>query len=386
MTIIAPSRMKGFALTMAALALAIALLGILAKIGASRVSQAMADGDSTMEGGQENIVGGRIAGVLAEIHNGTIRPDTELGVILGASAVGMDIEPSTLEAAAGPKIPSRWLSLSANGANMSDIRGLTELVTGSKLHVKLLVLGVHPTLLAHSDHYLSDPTEADARPFWTELEAGNLNAAKDLFAGLMLTPLNRLFRERTRIGHQSRVLTANAKRRLFAAMGLGADSLFAPVHDPWSVRLLIPDDESPVRAGRVSAREIQEGALHDHHLGEVKDKGWYDPVSYAANDANARDLVATIREVRSSGIEVVLLLLPERSDLRSRVPREATLCLRETILDNFNGDAPVVIDVRDAIPDDLFHDSVHLRNEARSLTTLRLIEALRIRPRDPAAR
>ena len=99
-----------------------------------------------MEGGQEAIVGGRIAGVLAQTRSEPGRMPG-LGVLLGASAVGMDIDPATLEAAQGPAIPARWLSLYANGANASDLRGLAELLFMSGPAIKLLVLGLHPSLL-----------------------------------------------------------------------------------------------------------------------------------------------------------------------------------------------------------------------------------------------
>jgi hypothetical protein len=388
MTIIAPSRFRGVAATLAAVALAIAVFGLVAQRTARGLAGAMADGDSTMEGGEEIVVGGRIAGALAELRRGKARADAEIGVILGPSAVGMDFDPTQLEAAADPALPSRWLSLYANGANASDIHGLAELLIGSGLKVKLLVLCLHPTLIARSDHYLSDRTEPDARPFWIEVEAGHLSSAKDQLSALMLVPLNRVFRERTRIGHEARVLISFAKRRMFAAIGLGADSLFAAVRDPWTVQLLIPDEDNArevAKGGRrVAARELRDGPMRELPLGDVKDKGWYNRGSYSSTGANARDLVATIRDARSHRIEVVLLFLPERSDFRSRVPSDAMTCLREALELGFGAEIPLAIDLRDAVPDDQFHDLVHLKAEARSLTTRRLIERLRARRGDSA--
>jgi hypothetical protein len=389
MTSFAPSRYAGVAATLAAVTLALACFGFLARATARGLAGAMAEGDSTMEGGEETVVGSRIAGAVAQVRCGMTRPDTEIGTILGASAVGMDLDPTQLEAEAGPRIPSRWLSLYANGANASDIRGLTELLIGTELNLKLLVLGLHPTSIARSDHYLSDATKPDASRFWIEWEAGHLTSAKDQLSALMLIPLNRVFPERTRIGHQTRVLVAGAKRRLFTAMGLGADSLFAAARDPWTVQRLIPDEDHPAeaegRGRKVAARDLREGLLREMPEGAVKDRGWFDRASYSAVGSTARDLVTTIREARSHGIEVVLLLLPERSDFRSRVPPDAMASLREALRAGFGADAPPVINLRDAVPDDSqFHDTLHLRSEARFLTTKRLIEGLLTRPARPA--
>src|SRR6516165_7161211 len=98
MTAVAPRRFRGIAAMLASLSLAMAMCALLARWLAPTLARSMADGDSTMEGGQEAIVGGRIAGVMAQSRREPGRtPD--LGVLLGASAVGMDIDPATLEAA-----------------------------------------------------------------------------------------------------------------------------------------------------------------------------------------------------------------------------------------------------------------------------------------------
>ena len=119
-------------------------------------------------------------------------------------------------------------------------------------------------------------------------------------------------------------------------------------------------------------------------FGEVKDKGWYNPASYSTEGSPSRDLAATIQEARSRGIEVVILLLPERSDLRSRVPADAMNCLNETLARGFGGDHfPPIIDLRGAIADGQFHDTLHLNQRGRAETSRRLAEHLRKRPVKP---
>jgi hypothetical protein len=372
-------RLKGLAAALAAITVVLVIFSALARGWAKSVSRVMTDGDSTMEGGQDSVVGKRLAGVVWEKRHKGVPGDLDMAVILGPSGVSKDFAPTLLEAAAGPQIPQRWLCLAGNGANTTDLRGLADLLTASRLHVKLLVLAIHPALLARSDDYLSDSTNFDTRAFFAEMEGGNFTTAKLELAALLQVSLNRLYPERTRIGHHSRVIAAEVKRRLFTALGMGVDALFAPDPDPWAVNLPVEDnnwDQDAEWRRQVNFRDIQEGPMFEGRLGQVKDKGWNNLASYTADGANARNLVEMIRESRSHGSEVVLLLLPERSDFRSDMPVAAMNCLRETLHRGFPVNPPLVIDLRDKIEDDYFHDPVHIKEEWRSATTLKLVEAL----------
>ena len=80
------------------------------------------------------------------------------------------------------------------------------------------------------------------------------------------------------------------------------------------------------------------------------------------------------------GTEVVVLLLPESSSLRALIPPEAMSCLREALGRGFGPDAPMVVDLRAAIADDQFHDSIHPNKSGREATTRQLLEALHARP------
>ena len=321
-----------------------------------------------MEGGQDAIVGGRIAGVVSQARRTGVPAVGDLGVVLGPSAVNMGIDPALLEAEAGPGVPAHWLTLYANGANASDLHGLSELLLGSGLQPRILVLGIHPSLLARSDHYLSDETRFDLAPLQRALTEGKLRALKTGVETLLTVPMNRAFPNRTRVSHHIRGLAAEAKRHLFAALGLGADSLYAPDRDPWAVRLLVAEEDasSDLNVGRrVFLRDQPEGPMREGPGGEVKDKGWNDPACYSNDGANAHALVSIVREVRARGITVVLLLLPEASKLRAQIPPEAMTCLNETLQKGFGDNPPPLINLREALPDSLFHDTIHPNREGR---------------------
>ncbi|MBV8458628.1 MAG: hypothetical protein JO122_18670 [Acetobacteraceae bacterium] len=115
-------------------------------------------------------------------------------------------------------------------------------------------------------------------------------------------------------------------------------------------------------------------------LGPVQDKGWTDPAAYSSEGANARALIALVRAARAPGIEVVILLLPEGTTLRTSIPPEAMRCLRDTLTRGFGPAAPPVIDLRAALPDSMFHDPLHPSLAGRQRATRLLIEALRSRP------
>src|SRR4051812_35170382 len=118
MSSISAGRFSGIATVLLGVTLALAAIAIVAQVAASPIARALGDGDSTMEGGQDAVVGGRLSGVLAQARRSGIPPETNLGVILGSSSVGMDLDPNVLEEEAGPRMPARWLSLYANGANI----------------------------------------------------------------------------------------------------------------------------------------------------------------------------------------------------------------------------------------------------------------------------
>jgi hypothetical protein len=378
---IALDRSKGIVAALAAVALALAAFSVLARATAKTVASAMTDGDSTMEGGQDVLVGRRIAGAEGELRR-TGPGGLDLGVILGPSTAGFDIDPEQLGALAGPQVASRWLTLSANGANGSDLPCLGGVLIAAKLPVKLILFAITPTVLARSDKYLSDSLRFDPQGLLKAIRKGWMTSAKLELVALFQVSLNHAFPERTRIGHHARVLAAGAKHRLCSAIGQGPDALYAPDPDPWASE---PIDgggpgiqpRSAVRA--TTARELQEGPILERPMGEVADRGWYDPSAYRKASANADAVADLIRTFRTRGIAVWIVLLPERSDVHCRLPSAAMDCVRETLKSAFGADRPLVLDFRRAAPDEDFKDSLHLTRRGRDRFTETLAQALRSR-------
>ena len=120
-------------------------------------------------------------------------------------------------------------------------------------------------------------------------------------------------------------------------------------------------------------------------FGDAKDKGWSKAKNYSADGANARSLAAIIEAARARGTEIVILLMPELTIVRNQTPPEAMDCLRELLQRRFGAAAPPVIDLLGAIPDDLYHDSLHLNRAGREMTTRLLVKALRARNSTPSS-
>jgi hypothetical protein len=377
-----PSRLKGIGLAIGSVTLLLAGFSLAAQaIAGGRPAWLSGGGDSTIEGGQDRIVGGRIKAAALEARR---KPLDDLGVILGSSAVGTDIAPARLEAAGDAGIPRRWLSLSANGANAEDLRELAGLLLTSGLRPKLLLLGIHPGSLARSDSYLDDRMTLDTDGFRRELAARHLIQAKEELEDLTVIPVNVAFPNRTRVSNRVRGLASKAKRRMFAALGMGVEALYPADRQPWDILIEGEDAEEPERhanaEGRTATvRDLAEGPMRAGLGGPVNDKGWLTPGAYSSEGANARALVDLVRQARATGAEVVLLLMPEATSLREAVPPGAVASLREALDRGFGPEAPPVIDLRAALSDDEFAGTIHATKAGRQATTARLIEALRAR-------
>ena len=239
-----------------------------------------------------------------------------------------------------PRNPARWLSLYANGAHLGDLSGLAELLLGERAAAPAAGPGAPPRVAGQERRLPLGRRQVRPSPLLAGRQGRRLRDAEDEFLLLMSAPLNAAFPERTRIGHGSRVLVIGAKRRMFARLGMGAESLYAPDPDPWTVRLLMPDPEDVPRraeeaAASASVRELNEGVRLRGLRAGARDKGWFDRANYSTEGYNARSLVAIVREARGAGRRGRGRVAPESSAMRAAVPAEAMDCLRAVLRDAF---------------------------------------------------
>jgi hypothetical protein len=306
------------------------------------------------------LAGRKVAGVVSECQRGEEGAGARLGVLLGRSTLREGLDPAILEKAGPPGF--RWLSLYGSGGSFIYLEDPAWVLFASGLRPAVVLVAINPYMLA-------------GRPYLTEEPCPRLGeAAADLAAG-ELRPAARELREtlaasgwvltyRRLVNQRYRRALLQARLRLFRAWGLGVDALFPPDPDPWKVRL-----------GGFPFHQTEQ--YRNLQLGWMRDFGWFDARSYSAGGPQAEALVRVIAGCRARGARVLLVLLPERSTLRSRVPARAAQYLRAALKEHFAADPPPVLDMRDALADELFCDQSHPNVRGRALASELLGRRLR---------
>ena len=142
----------------------------------------------------------------------------------------------------------------------------------------------------------------------------------------------------------------------------------SPKVDPWlPPPLVVPDHASQ--------------AYVDFQLQSMRSNGFFDPQRYLLHrDAEAEALEELVSRFQELGTEVILVLLPETSTLRSGIPAEEVQFLFDSMTRRFSAAAPAILNFRDAMPDEMFSDYGHLSNAGRAKFSLQLVQALSDRP------
>jgi len=272
----------------------------------------------------------RAVAAAARVRTGAV-DEKEIVLVLGLSSASEGIELAALDARAGGT--TRVLGLCGAGRNMQEVALYAE---------PLLESGVRPgrVVFAISPFHLMDPPPF-REGFWN-----NLRQRQTLveLLGFWL-PLRR-----GDVKHVVEVAVLEARARLWDALGVRVEESGA---DPW---------REIVRMGLHQARTEEEWSAKVEQYGL---RGYYDPASYARSHAQAETLVTLIRRFRERGADVEIVLMPEHSSLRERVPPEALATLYAALAQAFGERAPPVIDLRDASPDGDFTDISHLNADGR---------------------
>jgi hypothetical protein len=331
-------RLRGIMIALAAVSVAMGTCSLSARAVVGSKPAWLSSGDSTLEDGQYDLTGGLISGV-SRLKNKGDGPE-RLGVILGSSAVRQGVDTEVLKEIDGGR--TRWLSLAANGANVGDLAALAGLLFRSGLKPETLVLALHPGLLARTDTYLSDDA---ASHFFAPEVSGGLGRLTAPLSGRASALVRIAFPQRVRLNQRFRQALLGTRTALFASLNVPTGSLFRADRDPFR--------------DRAETLANADTAVRDWQMGQWRDKGWFERGAYAPGDKNARALVSMVRDARGLGASVIVVLMPESSPVRASVPPEAMRCLREALGRGFGPDAPPVVDLREALPDDRFSDTIH---------------------------
>ena len=163
------------------------------------------------------------------------------------------------------------------------------------------------------------------------------------------------------VSHAIDLLLLDARMRMFQFFDVRLDEVEL---DPWHEMIRMNLPESVSEAG-LKAKIKQYGL-----------RGYYDPQAYAQSRDQAATLIELISRFRARRADVVIVLMPEHSALRQRIPSEAMKALLAPLNRAFEGNMPPVFNFRDAIEDSGFMDISHMNSRGLAQFSPLLAETL----------
>jgi hypothetical protein len=182
--------------------------------------------------------------------------------------------------------------------------------------------------------------------FFDAMRRGDLrNAAIELRNGLWF------FARRNDVSISLEKSLLDARAVIFRSFGVHLQESAADQHSPWRdmIRAIFEDHFS-----EATLREEQQF---------FQDLGVFDWETYVNSPKAPSALVRLIRDFRARGSVVVVLLMPENSRLRNRMPPNVLDSVAIPLQQAFDADVPTVLDLRDAIEDSGFVDLTHLNQK-----------------------
>ena len=276
------------------------------------------------------------------------------------------VDPARLESAVQPHL--RWRRLTVFGATVCELEPIVNLLFEEGVKPAVLVIALDLRMLAvdPSYHYKPFDERVDVSPgrLFRDLVALRAKAAVEDVEGLLSNGFNECFPDRRRIYGRLNLPMASLRMATLGWLGQSVQAMFSP---EWR-RAVVDQEEKPMP--RATAEQLA-GFLEATFA-----KGGLNPKFYSTRGDASRSLVNIIRLSRSAGTEVIILVTPEDSTFRSHMPANALKTLKDLLEGDFGKDAPTVIMLQDALPDDLFYDFFHTTLDGRRAATERLGEEL----------
>jgi hypothetical protein len=268
--------------------------------------------------GSVSQVGARIARIEQLTSSGNI-DNARLVSVIGNSAVEQGLDPRIL-AATDPHRRT-WLVLAQGGGSVRELDIYGQELADSALRPRLVFLGLQISMF-HSQ----DECPAAASVSWLDRNYDSLVDCKTL-------------------------LLYHLTRGIQATLGLPMSAMFLPQTDPWSAPAYRYDMRLP-------------DAAMAYQLNGLKPR--LDPRQYESIDRQTAALQALVEKLRRRGAQVIGVLMPETSSFRAMQSPIMTLRFQEAAASVAGAGLPLrVIDLRNAMPDDLFYDYIHLNQRGR---------------------
>jgi hypothetical protein len=299
----------------------------------------------------------RVSALVSADRPSQGREKAPLCVYLGMSTAREGIDPVILASDDGQ--PFWYVGLCGSGAGMENLHGLAGSLVRSELKPDLFIV------CAHLSDLVGHPTENEGRTIHYNLaeqirERGLRGLARTVKSWEWVAP------NKAHLNYWMRARLYSARVDLFQALHLDPRAFCAPDPDPW-----LP----PERLGYPA--KASEEFLRDQ-LSGYAGYGWFESKKYErSQESQARALIELMRVMRERGSKVILLLMPEHSELRLRIPEEASAYLRRALVGAFGDSSPTILDYRASIPDSSFSDYSHLNDQGRRQFSRLLAEWIR---------
>jgi hypothetical protein len=366
------ARLRGSALALAWVVLGLGALFATLRWAADHRPGWFPSVPSKMDVGALEKAGRRVARAVRDERHDLGLGD-RLGVILGSSTMQSALDPAPL-AERFRDGPARWLNLCEPDASPLDLLRIARLLEQGEVRPSVVVVGINLPALAAPGDLLADAMLADPAPnaYRPSSPAPRPPGLVRRIVGLARDSGDWLRPNFTKVNYLKD--RAVFEWRLAAVLGAGAeiDGVFTPASEDWT----------PPAAWSAPATD----EFRDWQAREYTRKGWFAADTYGPDGPNVRALADLLASLRRRGARVVLVLLPEPTCLRERVPAEANHRLSALIAGLAPADAPELLDLREAVDDAQFVDLAHLGPLGRDEVTRRLARSLAAPPAVAARR
>jgi hypothetical protein len=328
------------------------LLGLLiANFGALVVfgpAPAMLQRQEILDPGEYERLGSRLASVErseGRTDRGLAPAAPPLALIVGFSTAREDVDAALVAPSLCGGV--RVLNLGGSGGSFRELSYYLENLRRTRLRPAVMILALHPSWLA--GRQWSEPRAYDLPDLARALRGPERGEAsiRDVARQWLWIRANR---------NAMHAALSNAllggRGAVADLFGLSTSTLFpAAADDPWQTRR------------RYRAQHAPQAVL-DGQLGSWSDLGWFSPDRYSTSSTEARTAGRVIQQASASSARTVVLLMPESSTLRTRLPAAAERSMRQVIA----AVAPSVpvLDFRARIADSLFYDHAHLNGGGRA--------------------
>jgi hypothetical protein len=277
----------------------------------------------------------------AQYRDGTVGDGDPVVVILGLSSASEGVALTQLADRVNHN--TRFLGLSGAGRNMRDVA-----------------------------RYAAPLLESDARPELVVF-AINLFHLMDPLAGVQGLARN-LQREGT-FEDLGGAWLSKRRQDIKYAIDFGIDRARIFMFDQFDVRLKKGSDpwREILRMGLTQTTSEFQWQANVRRYGE---RGYYDGYAYGRSRQQVGILIDLVSKFVAREAEVVVVLMPEHSRLRARIPDVAMRTLTDPFRRELGEQAPAIIDLRDTIPDSGFLDISHMNNDGRTLFSPQLADAI----------